>query len=199
MGMYGGGDTSGDLRAEQQAREQQILASQQGIDRVFQGFNPSFYQDREKAYLDYALPQLSQQFQNTQQNLVFDLANRGLLKSGAAANLAGSLNQELAKKQRQVGDQAVNESNALRQNIEQQRAQLYAQAQGGLAPSLSYSQALQAAGSFKTPSPFEPIGGLFDNWANIYTGARTAQAYGDDRNKVPGLTFPSGNAVKRVG
>jgi len=177
--MYGGGSsTTDELRQEQQAREQRIKSAQQEIQHGFAGFNPAFYEGRRQAFLGQALPQLGEQYNQARRNLATMLANRGLLQSGAAGQLQGSLQQELGKQKQLVAGQATDEANRLRAAVSDQQSQLLSQAISGLDPSLARSQALSSAGNIMAQSPAAQVGNMFGDWANIYLANRTLRERG---------------------
>ena len=141
------------------------------------GFNQKFYDDRVKAYEGYASPELSAQYQQTRNNLSYDLARRGLTQSTAGVAQGGSLNREMAKKKSEMGDVGLGQANELRSQVESTRANLVNQAISGADPGTAGAAALAASTQFKAPSAFGTIGNLFDDWSKIYVGNKQAQAY----------------------
>jgi len=197
--MYSGGSDSGkQLRAEQLARENQMRETTNQINQVFGGYGPGFYKAREQAYLNFALPELSRQYQETRKNLVFNLANRGLLQSNVGGTLASSLDYETNRQKQAVADTAIAESNKLREQMEQARSSSISLALAGLEPSQAYSSALETASRASSPSPFVPVGQFFNDWSRNYLASKQNEAYQQAYSGMPSLTYPSAGKVRTV-
>jgi hypothetical protein len=190
--MYGGSDASNELRAQQQAREQQVRGLQKGIEQQYSGYDPTFYGQREKAYMNYAMPLLNEQHGQAQNNLAYEMARRGLLKSSAGAELQGSLATEFGRQRMGAVDASRSQANDLRKSVEQSRSSMMSQAQSTLDPSLAWSQAVQAAQQFQTPSTFAPIGQAFQDWTKIALAKQPNQYY----NQVAQTPLTFGNSNK---
>jgi hypothetical protein len=61
-----------------------------------QGFTPDFYNKIQSDYTNFAMPQLAQQYNATNQALQYKLGNQGLFGSSAQRDLETKLGQELA-------------------------------------------------------------------------------------------------------
>ena len=137
---------------------------------TYEGFQPSFYDQRAQDYINYALPQEGQQYRTNLNATTYNLANRGLLNSSQATKQFSDLNRtDIAAKQN-IADQAIAQSNALRQqvsNAQQQAIQMLYQTGD---PNLAAHNAITAAASATGPSVFAPISNMFGNLAtSIYT------------------------------
>lgn len=128
------------------------------------GFDDQFFQDRRQAYLDYATPQLEQQYGDAQRDLTFALARGGLLDSSARASKAGDLQQLYDLNMQQVSDEALNYETEARNAVEDARASLIQQlnvtsdVQGAVNAARARSQALSQAPSFS------PLANLFSSF-----------------------------------
>lgn len=175
--MYNGGDAgAGDARADAAARERRILRGLEKIDQKFAGFDQGFYDQRAKAYEDYALPELAGQYDTAKRGLAYAMANRGLLNSGAmdreSANLA-----RLAEQQKQtVADTGIGQANELRTNIANDRSQLVSQLEASANPAEIGSLAQARAAQYQAPSSFGPVGQFFADWTNNYLTNLRARA-----------------------
>lgn len=178
MGIFGGGsDAASAARKQQQQQQQKIDAATGQINAAFAGFDPAFYQARTKAYETYAMPQLNQQYQNVQSGLYGKLANQGLLNSSAAGVEKGAMQQSLAEAQQNIANAALQQSQALQRQVGQEKANLIGQANVAASP-LSVSQsALESASGFSAPSPFAPIGQMFQGFGNMYLGSQVGNTY----------------------
>src|SRR6266446_5140324 len=95
--MCMGGSDGSQAIADQEAQRQKLIG--QGASRVnqaFSGYTPQFYEGLRQNYLGATLPQVQQQYQQTQGQLSSMLGNQGLIRSSAARNLGSSLQQNLA-------------------------------------------------------------------------------------------------------
>lgn len=132
------------------------------------GFNNDFYNQKQQAYIGYALPQVASQYNQMNQNTAFNLANRGLSQSSAGNMLRGSLEKERQLQTQGVGDAAIQQTNQLRQDVENQRSLLVSQLYASGDPNTSMQGALNTAANFQTPNTYQPLGNMFSNWANMY-------------------------------
>jgi len=192
--MYGGGG-GGDggaaqMEAERQARIKQGMAD---IDQRFAGFDNSFYDARKQAYLDYAAPQVQQQYKEAGDNLKFALARNGLLKSGASAQREGSLANALAQNNVSLGNAAQDQVNQLRQQVQDQKSTITNQLVASGDPSIAAAQAASATSGLQAPSTFRPIGNMFADWQNVYLGNMAARANDPSLQSFSNMMF--GNRV----
>ena len=178
MGLFGGGsDAAQQARAQQQAQQAQIGQATNQINSAFSGFTPQFFQGRTQAYENYANPQLMQQYQDTGQQLLGKLTNQGLLNSSAAMQEKGALQGQLGVQQQGIANQGIQGSQQLQQQVANEQNQLVGQANAATDP-LSVAQgALGTAASYAAPSVFQPLGNLFQNFANTYLGSQLANTY----------------------
>ena len=197
----GGGDGgAGQARADEAARQARIKEGSAKIDQSFSGFNDAFYNQRAKAYTNYANPQLADQYARTQQNLTYNLARQGLSASSEAARNAGELQRQYNDSRAQIAAQGLDTANQARQQVEQNRSELLAQLNATSDPAAASASAVNRAGTLAQQSSFSPIGQLFANTTNLLGNAATAGYY--DKN-APGLTpykqiFSSGSSKEKV-
>lgn len=197
--MYGGGggDSSGALRKEQRAREEQLRQGTQAIDRQFSSFGPGFYDARAKAYERFALPTLADEYQRANQGLGYRMAGQGLFRSSVNEAARANLGRTVSQQKRSIADEGIRQGQALRGEVEQNRSNLLNQLYATNNPSLAQSQAIAAASNFSSPSPFAPVGGFLNDWSNIYLARRLGETYGpvteqaNQRRSVFGAPMPS--------
>ena len=195
----GGGDGgAGQARADEAARQARIKEGSANIDKSFGGFNDAFYNQRAKAYTDYANPQLADQYARTQQNLTYNLARQGLTASSEAARNAGELQRQYNDNRAQIAARGIDTANEARGQVEQNRSELLAQLNATSDPAAAAASAVNRAGILSQQSSFSPLGQLFANTTGLLGNAATAGYY--DRN-APGLTpykqiFGGGNKEK---
>lgn len=145
----------------------------QGIQQE-KGFGPDFYQQRQQQYLNYADPQVYQQYQQTLGQLGSQLGDAGLVNSSVGQHAQNSLKGELNTQLSGQANQALSQSQGLQQNIAQEQSMLANQLQNSANPSQTSVQALSAASNFNSPPILAPLGNLFGQWSQLY-GANQLQ------------------------
>jgi hypothetical protein len=173
-----GSSSAGNQLAQQQAQQQQFTNQAVGnINQAFSGFTPQFYNQQANNYMQWALPQVNNQFQQTSQQLGAKLANQGITNSSGAQNSWNQLNNTNQLAQQGVASTAQNQANQLRQQVAGEQANLIGQAQTANNPAAIGQQATAAAASYGAPSAFQPLGNLFGNFANLYLANNLANTY----------------------
>lgn len=174
-GGKGGGGAADAARADEQARQERIRGGTKRIDEIFAGqFNDPFYQQRRQNYLDYATPQLDDQYADAQKNLVFDLARNGTLSSSIRGARMSELQKLYDTNRQQVHDQGLAYENQARNAVEGARSNLLTtlnstgDAEGAASSALSRSQALSA------PDTYSPLTDLFAKFTSTL-GQQAAQ------------------------
>jgi hypothetical protein len=172
--MYGGGGGGGDggaaeARRQEEERQARIRQGMSNIDSSFSPFNDQYYAGKSKAYSDYYLPQLKQQFDDANAALRLQLSASGLGSSSAGAYGAARLAKEYADRQADIAAKAGDYSGQARQQVQDMRnalvSQLNATSDAGAAAQAAQSQAYA---SMNRPNSFEPLGTAFTQLANLY-------------------------------
>lgn len=179
-----------------------MIPGSPGVDATPGAFGEDFYKGREKAYTDYALPQLDKQFGEARKKLTFDLARSGTLNSSSRASKDAELQSTYDTGKRGVFDEALTQSNNARNAVEGARSDLMAMLNStGDAEGVANS-AIHRATALSQPAAFSPLAQMFANTASAIgtqAAAERAQAYSGGAYKAPfntGLFAPSSNAVK---
>jgi hypothetical protein len=166
----------------------------------FGGFTEDFYKGREKAYSDFATPQLEDQLAEARRQLTFSLDRSHLLDSSTRADQEGALAKAAGTARQGVADTALATGNQARTAVEGARSDLIntlsstGDVQGAVNNSLSRATALSA------PTQFSPLGSLFSNFTSglgTQAAAEKAQYYSNGMIKAPfntGLFTPSGSS-----
>lgn len=163
--------------AEQQQQQQNVTNAVNQINQAFSGFGPSFYNQATQNYENWALPQVMNQYQQSEQSLQDKLGNQGLLNSSAGEQEQGQLSQALAGAENQVANTGISQSQSLQQQVAQEQANLVGQANAASDPLSVAQSAINQASSVQAPSSFAPIGNLFQGFANTYLGSQLANTY----------------------
>lgn len=193
MGFCGGGDGgAGAARAEEAARQQRIKTGTAAIDSTFSSFTPEFFEQRAQDYTNAAMPTLTQEHNRTKNSLGYALAERGLLNSSTRDQRENSLEAELNKQKRIIGDTGLGQANDLRQKVESSRNEIYSQLLASADPAQASAAALRQSSALSSPSPVGSIGNFFNDWSNIYLTNQAARA--SDPNVQPMFSWGgSGN------
>lgn len=174
MGCCGGSDPGIEARRAELERQLAIRSGTSQINKVFEGFTPSFYKARGDAYRSFAMPQLSSQQRGATKALSFALARQGLLRSSAAEQASRDLDQQAGLSLQQIEDQATAQESQLRRDVEGERGNLLTQLHATGDPNLASQRAIATAANLRLPSTFAPIGQLFSDLTNQYTNRQLA-------------------------
>jgi hypothetical protein len=183
--MCGGGDPGdGGAAKRERQRQDRIRTGVASINDTFAPFNDDFFAGRSKAYVDYATPQLKDQYQNSYRNLVTALHRSGILQSTEGARRMGELQKQYKRNQQGVIDTSVDVANNARTNIENSRSALISDLQVTADPSsaLQAAQARQAV--FAANPTFQPLANLFTDVTGGLAGYEDARQNALLRNQV---------------
>lgn len=127
------------------------------------GFDDEFFEQREQDFVDFATPQLMDQFEDQKDNLLFSLARNGRLESSTRSEKFGDLQKDLDIEKVRIADKARGVANQTRNEIERARSNLVNQATTLQNPALSANLAQQRISTFREQPQFNPIGNVFQN------------------------------------
>lgn len=171
MGSLFGGGSDNQAKTQQAQyynNKRAVTSATKDIEGTFSGFNPKFYDEQYRNLVAAAEPQEQQQFKRTSDQLGFKLASQGLEKSSQATKLGESLRAQEDIAQQGIANQAHGQVNQLRQGVNQTESNLIGQASIANNPGEVAQGALQTASGFQSPLSLQPVGDLFQNWANVY-------------------------------
>lgn len=164
---------------------------------TFGGFTENFYKGREKAYSDFATPQLEDQLADARRKLTFSLARSGTLNSSIRADQEGTLAKEAGIARQGIADAALAQGNQARNSVEAARADLINTLTSTGDVDSSVRSALARSTALSAPTQFSPLGSLFANFTGALgtqAAAEKAQYYSGGAVKAPfntGLFAPS--------
>lgn len=164
---------------------------------TFKGFTEDFYKGREKAYSDFATPQLEDQLADARRKLTFSLARSGTLNSSIRAGKEGELAKEAGTARQGIADAALASGNSARNSVEAARADLINTLTSTGDIDSSVRSALARSTALSAPTQFSPLGSLFANFTSglgTQAAAERAQYYSGGAVKAPfntGLFAPS--------
>lgn len=201
MCMMGGGGSAKRAAADQAraeaARQEQVEQGRRQIDANFAGFDDNFYAGRERAFLDNAMPQLDRQFGDARRNLIYALADAGVMRASPAANRLEDLETQYGEGKLRLADEA-------RAFAQQTRAQV-ADARSGILQNLfaagdstmAGTEAANRAQTLAAQPTFSPVAQAFQNAAAGIGAARMGREAAAVRDRV-GSTYSSGTGSGKV-
>lgn len=147
------------------------------------GFNDEYYGKRKQAYIDYASPQLEDQYANAQKELTFALARGGLLDSSVRGEKTAELQQKYDLNKQQIADQALSYETEARNSVEDARSNLIATLNATGDAQGAANSAIARASALSKPAAYSPLSQLFADFtstlgtqaalerANMYAGS----------------------------
>lgn len=201
-------DTSAEQAATANAtRQANVTAGQQNIDSAFSKFDQPYFDNYTKSYEANYNPQVDEQFGLAQQGERYAAARKGVLDSTPAIHANDLLNTSYGQQKQKIASDALNATDSLRNNVQQQKTQLYGLNSSAADPTLASSQAAASAGTIPSTPQYSVLGDLFGglvNGAASYTGANnnyTAMGgnmgYGN-RMFQAGSGLPGGSGSGRI-
>lgn len=170
------------VRQAEIRRQNNISEGQNVISSLFGQFNDQFYADRQKAYTDYATPQLDRQYQDALQSLVRSLARGGNLNSSVRAQTMADLQRQRDEGMATIANNAIGYVNNARGAIESARANLLSQNASLADPGTVRGLAEAQVGSLSQAQPFTPLATLISaltrGGAEAGVNSRTAPTRG---------------------
>lgn len=183
------------LREAEQRRQANITQGQGEISSLFSQFNDDFYNQRSKGYLDYAMPQLDQQFQDQQRSLIAQLTRTGNLQSSLRAEQLGRLQEQYDRSKLQIQDTANTYAANAKSAVEQARAKLIESNANLADPGAIRTMAQAQAGGLSVAPQYQGLGQLIANLADNVSG--TARS-GSSAGGGTGVSLYSANGAGRV-
>jgi hypothetical protein len=182
-------------RADELARQANVNSSIDAINKQFSGFDNNFYNNLGQNYLSYYQPQLNQQYGQTQQNDLFQLARQGIVNSSGAAKVYGDLARDAGNQNIALQSQANNYIQQARGEVENQRNALINQATATANPTAAANAATNAVGALQMIQPaggYSPLGGLFNTFSGAAANGIQNYAYGNQGGLLGQIFKPSG-------
>jgi hypothetical protein len=168
MGGSGGSKRESRLaRDEEQQRQGRVREGTARVNTIFDSqFNENFFDQRKKAFTNYAAPQVEDQYGDAQEQLTYALARGGNLNSSTRADKVGDLQKQYDLNMQKVADQALSSATESRNAVEDARGNLIntvtatGDAQGAA------NSALARASALSQPQAFSPLSQLFADFTS---------------------------------
>jgi len=201
-GGGGGGDDAGaQARADELARQARIRSGTDSIKSMFDSqFTDPYFEDRKTSYLNYATPQLNDQYAEAQKQLTFALDRTGTLDSSARAQKEGELRKMYDANRQGVADQALSYSTGARSNIEDAKANLISMLNATGDAEGAVNSAMTRAKALSAPDTYSPLGQMFASFtgglgqqaaaekaaalSNTYGGSTGVDLFGNKKKSV---------------
>lgn len=151
---------------QEQQRQNKIRSGAAAIDNTFSQFNDNFYKGRRQSFVDYAKPQLDDQYADTRKQLTYWLDGRGLLDSSVRAQKEAELQKKYDLNSRSVTDQALDYENQTRNQVSEARSALVRDLQASGDASGAQQAAVNRATALSAQPTFSPLASLFGDFTN---------------------------------
>lgn len=171
------------------------------IDSNFSKFDDRFFDGQSQHYLDFATPQINEQYSNAQDGLGYALARQGLGASSEGSRRIAKLSGDFQLNRQGAVDKSRNVANQARQSIESARSGLIQNLYATADPIAANKNSLSQAKYLSAPQAPDQIGQLFASsldGLNTYQSAKNdAQAYRGALSSagVSGLPTGSGRNI----
>jgi hypothetical protein len=200
-GPFASGGATGDAQSQFAEALKNGLFS--GVETGTGAFGGDFYEDRAKAFVDYATPQLESQRSDAAKDLIFALTRSGNLDSSSRATKEGELQKLYDTQYQGILDQGQAYANTARTNVEDARSDLIKTLNATGDAEAASSGAINRAAALSAPDTYSPLSQLFaDFTATLGTQLameKAEAASGRDYAKYstglfnPGRTTVTGN------
>jgi hypothetical protein len=175
MGSKGGGNEAKQARKDEQERQARIREGTASINKTFDSqFNDDFFNGRRDAFMNYATPQLEDQYGKASKELTFALARGGNLDSSARGQKLGELQKLYDVNKQKVADDALSSSTQARTAVEDARGNLIATLNATGDAQGAANSALTRASVLSQPTAYSPLGQLFTDFTSSL-GIQAAQ------------------------
>jgi hypothetical protein len=133
------------------------------ISNAFSGFDDNFYNQRAKAYTDYANPQLEDQYAEAKKALVYALSRSGNLGSSVAADRNADLLKSYNANKQAIEQKGLSYANQLKSDVNSNRSNLVNELNNTANPSAAAQSAASQASLLSASPAFDALGQLFTN------------------------------------
>ena len=169
FGGSSGPDPSEIARQSEERRAARIREGTAGINEQFERFTPEFFGGIEQDALNFFNPQVDEQFFDTRERLVKNLARSGNLSGSVGARRTGELTEARSKERANVADKARSFGLNAKADVESNRAALIQNLAASSDPFAAAQAASASAQSLTAPPEFSPVGDLFTKFENLAT------------------------------
>lgn len=169
---FGGGGASKEAelaRQEEEARQARIREGTDKINTTFGQFNDDFFDGIRTSFIDFARPQLDDQYNDAREDLTFALARSGTLDSSMRGEQSADLQKKYDLNLQDITDQARSYETEARTDVEKARGDLVTMLQATGDATGAANAALSRAAILAKPPSYSPIGQLFQDAASAFS------------------------------
>jgi hypothetical protein len=166
-------------RAEEAARQARIKSGMENINNAFAGYDDAFYNERATDYMNYATPEIEDQYVDAMKDLTRALARSGNLNSSLAAQRRADLLEKRNKAEVDAARRGQGYANDTRAALANVKSNLIQQNNALADPTLIAAMAANQSQAASALPDYSPIGQLF---AGATQGLATQQQL-EARNK----------------
>lgn len=152
-----------EARADATARAGRIQTGNANIDQTFGQFNDDYFNKLSKSYLDYAQPQLDDQYTNAKKYITYALARNGTTHSSIAGDEFGDLAKQYATNETGLNSTAADYANRARADVAANKSSVIGQLNASGDADAATTAALSASRVLAAPPSFSPLSALFTN------------------------------------
>lgn len=177
--------------ADEAARQKRITEGKAKVNTAFAGFTPDWYAGRSKAYNEFALPQVEDQFKTSADQLKYALARQyGTTQTSEAATREAKLANAYQRAKMDITDKGTALANQARTGIEKERSSVLSQLNATADPAAAADMATTQAKLLQTPDVYDPVANYF---GDVTEGlAMSAYPYGVAGAPTSGAPYKSG-------
>lgn len=161
-------------RADEEARQGRIRQGTASINSTFGHFDDNFFGDIRDAFVNFARPQLDDQFRKAGEQNTFNLARSGTLDSSMRGEQTADLQKQYDIERQNLIDKARGYETEARNNVERSRGDLISMLQVTGDATGAANSALTRAATLATPPAYSPLGQLFQD-STAMLGQQMAQ------------------------
>lgn len=178
------------LQAEEQ-RQQRIRDAVTKIGQVFGAYDDDYYGGIKKDYLNYATPQLDDQYNQARRQLILSLKGGPGTASSYGAKSMADLKRRYYTQRAGLQENALSFADQVRSNISKAKQGLTDQARTGSGIDKIGEMAAREAQNAATPPSYDPIADVFSAFTGTVANDAAARAGGYRGAEIP-LVFSSG-------
>jgi hypothetical protein len=187
MGGKSGGNEAALARQEEADRQARIREGTTRVNSIFDGqFNDGYFDQQRQRYIDYAMPQVDDQRNKANKELVFAMDRAGQTEGSARADLSGELQKRYDLQNQKVRDDGLAYSTQARTQVEGARGDLIGMLNATGDAQGAANSAVSRAAVLSQPAAYSPVTNLFAD----FTGALGTQAAAERARYYGGAGTP---------
>ena len=181
-------------RAEEEARQGRVRKGADAMNETFAAYDDDFYKGITQNYLDYARPQVEDQFKDAARELRIALARNARLDSSVNVDRKAKLQEDFDKAMLEQSLKCKEYANITQRNLEAAKTDLLSQNQNIAYPVLIAQSAANRANAAAELPPYSPLGELFAGAAEGFATQLELEQRKKNRYTRPELFTFSGSS-----